>query len=239
MPSELVIVPVYNEEASVEKVVRAIRKYTAADILCIDDGSTDASGSLLLSLRDWLPGLLVLCHPRNQGYGQTLIDGFDYAVRMGYEYAVTIDCDEQHEPCLIPGFLEDVRKLDIVSGSRYLQPVLAEGEVPPDRLRINGIITALINEVTDYSLTDAFCGFKAYRVAALSRLHLSETGYAFPLQFWIQAARHGLSLRERPIPLIYKINFERRFGGGLDDAEHRLAYYRQVVESELARQEVS
>src|SRR5690606_41659504 len=78
-------------------------------------------------------------------------------------------------------------------------------------------------------------GFKAYRVEALARLRLSEPGYAFPLQFWIQAARAGLTVIERPVPLIYVPSFERRFGGELDDAEKRLAYYMEVIETEVAK----
>src|SRR5690606_12862504 len=123
-----------------------------------------------------------------------------------------------------------------VSGSRYMVPAPAQrGAVPADRRRINQQVTQLINQLTGYKLTDAFCGFKAYRVPALARLRLSEPGYAFPLQFWIQAHRAGLTVIEHPVPLIYVPNFERRFGGELDDAQKRLAYYLEVIEKEVAR----
>src|SRR5690606_25037150 len=141
-----------------------------------------------------------------------------------------------HAPRLIPGYLELASEWDVVSGSRYMsEDVTKVGTVPQDRRRINRIVTQRINELTGYRLTDAFCGFKAYRVAALARLELTEKGYGFPLQFWIQAARAGLTVIERPVPLIYVPNFERRFGGELDDPEKRLAYYLDVIEKEVAK----
>lgn len=234
--ADLVVVPVYNEAPSIEKVLsQTLAAAPAADVLVVDDGSNDESPDILARFAE-VERLHVLRHPMNMGYGVALMDGFTYAREHGYERLVTIDCDEQHDPGLIPEFLELATDWDVVSGSRYMttdQPRL--GHVPPDRRRINRLITERINELTGYELTDAFCGFKAYRVSALGRLRLSEPGYAFPLQFWMQAARAGLTVIERPVPLIYVPSFERRFGGGLDDGEKRLAYYMEVIEREVAK----
>ena len=87
--------------------------------------------------------------------------------------------------------------------------------------------------VTPYRLTDAFCGFKAYRVAALERLHLTERGYALPLEFWVQAARGGLRVREVPVKLLY-VDLSRNFRGGLEDPLFRLRHYLDVMDRELA-----
>lgn len=234
--ADLVVVPVYNEAPSIEKVLtQTLAAAPDADVLVVDDGSTDASPDILARFEDE-ERLQVLRHPVNMGYGVALMDGFNYARQHGYERLVTIDCDEQHDPALIPEFLALASEWDVVSGSRYMTSETPRvGEPPPDRQRINRIVTERINELTGYALTDAFCGFKAYRVQALGRLRLSEPGYAFPLQFWIQAARAGLTVIERPVPLIYVPSFERRFGGDLDDAENRLAYYMEVIETEVAK----
>ena len=78
-------------------------------------------------------------------------------------------------------------------------------------------------------MTDAFCGFKAYSRGALAALALTETGYAMPLEVWVQAAAEGLAVSELPVPLVY-LDESRSFGGALDDAATRLAYYRRVLD---------
>ena len=78
-------------------------------------------------------------------------------------------------------------------------------------------VTALLNEHLGLGLTDAFCGFKAYRVSCLRQLHLTEDGYAMPLELWVQAAFHELMIVEVPVPLIY-LDEKRSFGGALDDS---------------------
>jgi dolichol-phosphate mannosyltransferase len=116
-----------------------------------------------------------------------------------------------------------------VSGSRYLRRFPGDSEPPAARRRINAEITAEINRRFGLSLTDAFCGFKAYTRRALERLRVTETGYAMPLEVWVQAAAAGLVIEEVPVPLLY-LDLARSFGGALDDAATRLAYYRGVLD---------
>ena len=228
----IVIMPLYNEEETLARVLEEVRRHTRAGILVVNDGSTDGSAEIL---RRPLADLEVITHAQNEGYGQSLIDGFHYAVQERYDVAVTIDCDLQHEPRLIPRFLEAASGADIVSGSRYLREAAGvQDPPPPDRQQINAEITRIINDLTGYRLTDAWCGFKAYRVAGLARMSLDERSYGMPLQVWIQAARLGLTVAELPVPRIYK-NPGRRFWGGLDDPTARRAYYLSIIDREVSR----
>ena len=228
----VVIIPVYNEEETLAQVLTEVRRHTAAPILVVNDGSTDGSARIL---QRSLPGIEVITHALNEGYGQSLIDGFAYAIREGFDVAVTIDCDLQHEPRLIPRFLEVAPSFDIVSGSRYHPDAPgAQDPAPPDRQRINAEVTRIINDLTGYRLTDAWCGFKAYRVAGLARMSLDERSYGLPLQVWLQAARLGLTVTEIPVPRIYK-NPDRRFWGGLDDPAARRTYYLSIIDREVSR----
>lgn len=231
----LIVMPLFNERPTVARVLAEVRRAApAADILVVDDGSTDGSSDILKSYTD----IAVISHQDNKGYGQSLIDGFAYAIEDGYEAVVTIDCDEQHEPRQIPHFVEALRDADIVSGSRYLDPGSDGDPAPPDRRRLNEEITARVRAITGYAITDAFCGFKAYRVDALRRMRLTESSYGMPLQVWVQAAHHRLSIKELPTARIYK-NPERRFWGGLDDAGVRKQYYEGVLEREVRQWLVS
>ena len=141
-----------------------------------------------------------------------------------------MDCDGQHEPARIPVLLEAIHDCDIVSGSRYLRDFRQDTPAPTDRRFINATITAEINVRYGLNLTDAFCGFKAYRRDALEKLHITETGWGMPLQLWVQAARQGLRVKEIGVPRLY-LDPNRAFGGVMNDPEERLAYYRAVLAS--------
>jgi dolichol-phosphate mannosyltransferase len=224
----LTALPVYNEVSHVVEVLDEVRRYSA-DMLVVDDGSTDGTAEVLSRLE----GIRVATHPRNLGYGAALQTAFAYAQREGFDTLVTIDCDGQHEPRRIPRFAAACEGLDMISGSRYLKTYAGDSEPPPERRRINQQLTIEINRRLGLELTDAFCGFKAYRVASLARLHLTETGYAMPLELWVQAAAAGFRIRELPVPRIY-LPEKRSFGGSLDDAWTRLEYYHLVLDRSLA-----
>lgn len=230
MPKFLTALPIYNEESHLGEVLEHVRRFSS-EILVVNDGSTDGTAREL----DEIAGLHRVTHPRNLGYGAALRSAFEYALTHGFEVLVTIDCDGQHEPRLIPELVAAcTNDIDIVSGSRYLKRHSGDTVAPADRRHINFVITEMLNERLGLTLTDAFCGFKAYRVSALRQFEITELGYAMPLQLWVQAAARGLRIVEYPVPLIY-LEEERSFGGALDDAKFRLAHYRDVFEREVAR----
>ncbi len=232
-PRFLTALPVYNEAKHVTAVLDEVAKY-AGDVLVVDDGSTDGTRELLAARDD----IHVILHEENRGYGAALHTAFEYAILRRYDLIVTIDCDGQHEPQRIAQIAFDCSETDILSGSRYLDLDQSTENVPSDRMKINQTITAELNELLGLDITDAFCGFKAYCTKALAKLNLTETGYAMPLELWVQAAKHGLRISEMSVPLIY-LEEERSFGGALDAADTRLAYYREVIELAVANFEQS
>lgn len=222
----LAALPVFNEARHVSGVLDQVSRYID-DVLVVDDGSSDGTGEILSARND----IQLVQHPTNRGYGAALMTAFEYAQEYGYEVVVTLDCDGQHEPCRIPQFVEACSRtgVDIVSGSRYLKQFAGDSQPPEQRLKVNRQITTELNERLGFNLTDAFCGFKAYRVDAVSRMKITESGYAMPLEVWVQAACLKLNVIELPVPLIY-LDERRSFGGALDDASTRLAYYHEVLD---------
>ena len=162
----LIAIPVFNEEKYVSAVLDRVRRYST-DILVIDDGSSDQTPVLLAR-----QPVEVIRHAENRGYGRSIRDAFRWAQCYGFDWLITMDCDEQHEPESLPAFFEAIRRdnADVISGSRYLESPGTEDPPPADRREINGRITQWINDRIKLPITDAFCGFKAYRVAALKRL---------------------------------------------------------------------
>ena len=140
----LIAIPVHNELKYVNSVLNRVLQYHS-QVLVIDDGSTDGTTDLLRARTD----IQIIHHPVNRGYGQSLIDAFHYADRHQYDWIITMDCDEQHEPEMIPKFFEAIKtdQWDLISGSRYLQPQSGDGLPPSDRRKINATITATINDL--------------------------------------------------------------------------------------------
>ncbi len=219
----LTAIPVYNEERHLENVLHEVRRYSP-HLLVINDGSTDRTAELLAQQTE----LHVVTHPQNRGYGAALISAFAFTLAHDYDVLVTMDCDGQHEPSRIPVLLEALDDADIVSGSRYLRDFRQDTIAPHDRRRINEQVTTELNCRFGLHLTDAFCGFKAYRRQALERLRITETAWGMPLQLWVQAAALKLRIKEVAVPRLY-LDPNRAFGGVLDDAQQRLAYYQSVI----------
>jgi dolichol-phosphate mannosyltransferase len=228
----LTALPVYNERKHVDAVLDEVLRYSP-EVLVVDDGSSDGTSEVLATRHD----VQKLTHEHNQGYGAALRSAFQYAILHHYDVVVSIDCDGQHQPGHIPAFVAamEERQADIISGSRYLTRFAGDSLPPIERRRVNEHVTAEINHRLGLKLTDAFCGFKAYRTTALAQLDLTEPGYAMPLQLWVQAARAGLKIEELPVPLIYLPNEKRSFGAVLDDAQTRIQYYHLVLDKEMAK----
>lgn len=224
----LAALPVYNEVQYVDEILDQVTRY-ASQVLVVDDGSTDGTSQVLDRRRD----ITVIRHDQNQGYGAALRSAFQHTQDHGFAGVVTLDCDGQHQPKRIPEFIAAAADADIVSGSRYLKSYQGDDAPPEERLLINRRITAELNRRLGLQLTDAFCGFKAYRTAALQQLQITDSGYAMPLQLWVQAVAAGLKIVEVAVPLIY-LDLSRSFGGSLDHAETRLAYYNRVLDEAMA-----
>jgi glycosyltransferase involved in cell wall biosynthesis len=227
----LVAIPIFNEIKYVQHVLDSVRQYHD-DILFVDDYSTDGTGEFLARQG----GIHLVRHDVNGGYGSSIIDAFKFAAARGFDWVITLDADEQHEPRMIPHFkkLIETDQYDLISGTRYTGETRNDDLAPGDRRQINVTITQLVNDCFNWSLTDTFCGYKAHRVSATQSLGLTETGYAFPLQLWPRVFEHNLRMTELSVKRIYH-DPNRTFGGGLDDARLRLKHYLGVFKAELRR----
>ena len=110
----LVVVPAYNEAATIEEVVR--RSLPHADVCVVDDGSTDNT----VAIAESIPGTRVLRHEQNTHIAQALLDGFRYASKCGYAHIITIDAGLSHDPGVIPKFFAR-KEADLVIGIRAVK----------------------------------------------------------------------------------------------------------------------
>lgn len=233
-PRILLGIPACNEARTIGSVLARARSY-CSDIMVIDDGSTDGTTDILSACP-----VQVRRHPENRGYGSSVRNLLEQARRQEFDWLITMDADDQHHPHEIPVFLGAISasRVDVISGSRYLSPRHGRDVPPRDRQEINQALTGELNRRCAFQITDAFCGFKAFRVASCSVLPLDVDGYEFPLQFWVQAHVHGLRVMEVPVSMVYT-GAQRSFGGLLDDPVRRHALYMETMCRELERWSLS
>lgn len=154
----LVIIPAFNEERSIAKVVQEVRDLDLAlDVLVVDDGSGDRTAAVAKDA-----GAKVLALPLNLGIGGAVQAGYQYALRYGYDIAIQVDGDGQHDARFIPDLIAPIvsAKSDCVIGSRFLSPSAGYRSSVVRRLGIH-FFSNLISFLTRAQITDPTSGFRA------------------------------------------------------------------------------
>jgi glycosyltransferase involved in cell wall biosynthesis len=218
MPStHLIIVPAYNEEPRIGGVIRGIDQHIShADILIVDDGSTDRTREAALRA-----GAKVISHPFNLGYGAALQTGYQYALSKGYRELIQMDGDGQHDPSSISDLLAMVQKgeADVAIGSRFLQPRGAGSDHPPYRaplmrrlgMRLFGTITSLIIK---QKVTDPTSGYQAMNRGVLEWVSGDRFPYDYPdADVIIMLHRAGFRIREVPVMMFENRGKKSMHGG--------------------------
>lgn len=161
--STLIVVPAWNEEETITAVLAEIaREVPDADVLVVNDGSTDRTARVVAAT-----GTRLLDLPINLGVGGAMRAGFKYALRHGYQVAVQIDADGQHNPADVPVLLKTLSSTgaDIVIGARFAGDDSYAVRGP--RLWAMRVLSRTISGITRTRLTDTTSGFKAMGPRAL------------------------------------------------------------------------
>ncbi len=202
----IVIVPTYNERASLEQFVETLQQVSPElHVLIVDDSSPDGTGELAEELSQKYPEKVFVLHrPMKEGLGKAYIDGFGHALTKDYEYILQMDADLSHDPHQLPPFFEQIRNHDLVVGSRYLNGISV---VNWDfkRLVMSKLATKYVQFVTGMRLTDAMGGFNCWRRETLEAISFEQSfssGYLFQVEMKYKAYRKSFSVAEVPIIFI-------------------------------------
>lgn len=192
-----IIMPAYNEAERITSTISEIRKYSDADIIVVNDGSTDETSKEAQSA-----GANVIELPFNLGYGAALQTGFKYALSKGYQYAVQMDADGQHDPSEIKLLIAPVLKgeVDITFGSRFL----GKSDYKAPFVRRSGmfLFSAIIHVITGKKVTDPTSGFQAMNRRVMG-FYASD---AYPSDYpdadvIIMLHRRGFTFKEIPVKM--------------------------------------
>lgn len=214
----LVAIPVLNEEAAIPVLIQQLdmlheQPQIDLEVLFVDDGSTDATPSLLQEAAAARPYLRVHTHPRNLGLGAAVQTIIQMAITelADADVLVTLDGDASHDPLMIPSMLQalEQEKLDLVVASRFVPGAQVHGLGPDRKLLSLGASLFFrlffpIRNVRDYS-----CGFRAYRVSLLRRATalwgslVTRSGFECMAEIMAKLSRVELRAGERPLVLRY------------------------------------
>ncbi|WP_223405359.1 glycosyltransferase family 2 protein [Occultella gossypii] len=191
------VVPLYNEATVIGDVIRAALP-TFANIVCVDDGSTDSSAAAARAA-----GALVVHHATNLGQGAALQTGISYVVtQTDAAYLVTFDADGQHQVSDAEAMVALAREEDlaIVFGSRFLDDRTKAGFLKKVILKTAVWVT---NQSTGLRLTDAHNGLRVIRRDAAARVNLIQNRMAHASEIVLQLGRTRLPWREYPVHVLY------------------------------------
>lgn len=191
-----VVIPLYNEATVIGDVITGLLP-DFPNVVCIDDGSTDGSASVVRR-----SGAQLVSHPINLGQGAALQTGFEYALERGAKYVVTFDADGQHRVVDALAMVERARAEDaaIVFGSRFLDNRTKPGFLKKIVLKT---AVAVTNWTTRTRLTDAHNGLRVIREDALKKINLKQDRMAHGTEIIVQLGRTGLPYVEHPVEVLY------------------------------------
>ena len=190
----LALLPAYNEAAHLEKVLTEVKKY-AGDILVVDDGSKDETAAIAEKC-----GVNLLSRGYNCGKGQSLRDGYDWALDQGYDAVIMLDSDGQHDPACIPDFAAKYRATHapLIIGARNYK------EMPFRRRIPNMIGKALFSASVGKDIPDNQSGYRMLDRELMKRMLISsENGYHFEVEMIAVCIAERWPIEWVSIPTIY------------------------------------
>jgi glycosyltransferase involved in cell wall biosynthesis len=198
MERTAILIPAFNAADSLPGLFTRLQLFVRpADIILIDDGSTDSTSDVAKR-----HGARVLNHDRNFGKGKALRTGFEYIVAStDYESVVTMDADLQHKPEDLPVFfsVREILGSDIIIGYRKRWGT----SMPLSRKLSNSITSSLLSARTAMHIKDSQCGFRLLSRRVLEQARTTADGYGAETEQLIKAARKGFAIEFVPIQTVY------------------------------------
>jgi glycosyltransferase involved in cell wall biosynthesis len=198
-----VIIPTYNNERTIEKVIKDTLVYTNK-LIVVNDGATDKTPAILQNFKDQIT---ILNHPVNKGKGMALRNAFEKAREMGYDYAITLDSDGQHFPSDLEHFLDKLKHHpeSLIIGARNMN----SENVPGGSSFGNKFSNFWFRVETGIKLPDTQSGYRLYPIRKLQRARFFCTRFEFEIEVIVKAAWKGIPVIAMPVKIFYAKGEER------------------------------
>ena len=192
-----VVIPAFNEERSIAKIIRKSGNLVGK-VIVVDDGSKDKTGYVAEKA-----GAVVLRHIINLGKGAALKTGCDYAIEHGADILIVLDADGQHDPAEIPLFLKALKGNDIVIGARKFNQ-----SMPKILLVGNWLINRVTEMLYNVRIKDSLCGYRAFTKYAYSKIRWNVSDYSMESEMVANVGRHKLKYKQVEIATIYSDKYK-------------------------------
>ncbi len=197
-----VIIPTYNNAEFIKQLLTDVLAY-CSDVIVVNDGSSDHTREVLSAFNS----IGVIDFPENQGKGKALKTAFKHALEQGFDYAITLDSDNQHRAGDLPSFLEFLEEGSdaLVIGSRQLKQ-----ENVPGKNRFANRLSSMVYRIeTGRKIEDTQSGYRLYPIRTLAGTRLFSGRYEFELEALVKASWKGIKITETPINVYYPPEGER------------------------------
>lgn len=198
-----VIIPTYNNAATIAGVIRNVQQYTT-NIIVVNDGSTDTTKQLLATI----PEIYTVNYEPNRGKGWALRTGFKKAIELGYEFAITIDSDGQHFASDLPVFIKKLQEEGpaLIMGARNM----STAENVPGKSSFGNKFSNFWYKVeTGITLPDTQTGYRLYPLQPISKMKFFTRKYEFEIEVIVRLAWAGVKVVSAPITVYYPPAAER------------------------------
>lgn len=198
-----VIIPTYNNAATISAVIADVLQYTG-NVIVVNDGSTDTTETLLQSITD----ITRVSYTLNRGKGFALRTGFKKAIALGFEYAITIDSDGQHFAKDLPAFINKLKESGpaLIMGARNMDTA---ANVPGKSSFGNKFSNFWYKTETGIELPDTQTGYRLYPLAPIGQMKFFTRKYEFEIEVIVRLAWAGVKVISVPITVYYPPKEER------------------------------
>ncbi|HMB00533.1 MAG TPA: polyprenol monophosphomannose synthase [Spirochaetota bacterium] len=205
-----IVIPTYNEKNNIKELIKKIFTYCKkCHIFIVDDNSPDGTGREVLKLARSNKKIHLVKRKKKEGIGKAYIHGFRHVLAYQPSYIIQMDADLSHPPAKIPELLTQIKKNDIVIGSRYIHGISVINW-PLTRILLSYFAGIYVRFFTGIKIKDTTGGFKCYKRRVLQNINLDKIksdGYSFQIEMNYIISRFGYKIKE--IPFVF---YDRHLG---------------------------
>jgi dolichol-phosphate mannosyltransferase len=214
----VVVIPTYNEASNLAWIVGRLRAAQPdVDVLVVDDGSPDGTGSIADELAATDPAVWVVHRTTKAGLGAAYLHGFRVALAGGYDVIGEMDADGSHQPEQLDRLLEALQSADLVIGSRWV-PGGSVVNWPRRRELLSRGGNLYVRVLLGVPVRDATAGYRLFRRETLEKIDLESvqsTGYVFQTDMVARTLAAGLTVREVPIEFVERVRGDSKMSGAV------------------------